>query len=415
MNINMIIKKINSWCVMFPTYDISYEDFGNTIMNFSKELNFTFESFLLKNEELVSVSTKDLITIYEADYFDENNNQVRLFVEIAKDNKSKSVKDSRYLITLGFSDTPALFHFNHKKGDTENPILLDRWLSNCLNEINEQRRTPFEYYLSDSPYLGYGVEGGSKTTADLFKITLFGALNAIDVKKVWIARIRHIREGDLYRSFSYAILPYGLVDWLIFPDAVGLDSGGARFGYDSIEKSIQESQKIGDIKIIDIDAPIEEFKKKFKYLYSDVSYHHHKESLYERVNRIKKDDEHLNIYFSEIKRIDGDIKKEEYMLALREMRALIEGICKYICEINAVKIESKNPKISHLSSALIENELLDPHIKNWFEAFNSIANEAAHGIDSSKVFKMDYEIKNELFNTTIKLGEHLIIQLFSKI
>ena len=400
---------------MFPMYDISYKEFNKIVIDFSKELNYSFKSFSLNSEELTHINTKDLITIYEADYFDENNNQVRLFVEIAKDNKKKSIKNSRYLITLGFSDTPALFHFNYKRGDTEIPILLDRWLSNCLNEINEQRRTPFEYYFSDSPYLDYGMEGASSTTADLFKITLFGALNTIDVKKVWIARIRHISKGDLYRSFSYAILPYGLVDWLIFPDAVGLDSGGARAGYESIENSIQESQKIGDIKIIDIDASIEEFKNKFKYLYLDVYYHHHKESLYERVNRMKKDDEHLNIYFSEIQRIDGEIKNEEYMLALRDMRALIEAICKYICEINDVKIESKKHKISNLSTALVENKILDPHIRNWFEAFNSIANEAAHGIDSSKIFKMDYEIENDLFNTTIKLGEHLIIQLFSKI
>lgn len=400
---------------MFPMYDISYKEFNKIIIDFSKELNCSFKRFSLNSEELTSINTKDLITIYEADYFDENNNQVRLFVEIAKDNKKKSIKNSRYLITLGFSDTPALFHFNYKRGDTEIPILLDRWLSNCLNEINEQRRTPFEYYFSDSPYLDYGMEGASSTTADLFKITLFGALNTIDVKKVWIARIRHISKGDLYRSFSYAILPYGLVDWLIFPDAVGLDSGGARAGYESIENSIQESQKIGDIKIIDIDASIEEFKNKFKYLYLNVYYHHHKESLYERVNRMKKDDEHLNIYFSEIQRIDGEIKNEEYMLALRDMRALIEAICKYICEINDVKIESKKHKISNLSTALVENKILDPHIRNWFEAFNSIANEAAHGIDSSKIFKMDYEIENDLFNTTIKLGEHLIIQLFSKI
>lgn len=400
---------------MFPMYDITYKEFNKIVIDFSKELNYSFKSFSLNSEELTHINTKDLITIYEADYFDENNNQVRLFVEIAKDNKKKSIKNSRYLITLGFSDTPALFHFNYKRGDTEIPILLDRWLSNCLNEINEQRRTPFEYYFSDSPYLDYGMEGASSTTADLFKITLFGALNTIDVKKVWIARIRHISKGDLYRSFSYAILPYGLVDWLIFPDAVGLDSGGARAGYESIENSIQESQKIGDIKIIDIDASIEEFKNKFKYLYLDVYYHHHKESLYERVNRMKKDDEHLNIYFSEIQRIDGEIKNEEYMLALRDMRALIEAICKYICEINDVKIESKKHKISNLSTALVENKILDPHIRNWFEAFNSIANEAAHGIDSSKIFKMDYEIENDLFNTTIKLGEHLIIQLFSKI
>lgn len=58
---------------------------------------------------------------------------------------------------------------------------------------------------------------------------------------------------------------------------------------------------------------------------------------------------------------------------------------------------------------------IDPHIMSWFEAFNSIANESAHEIDSSKVFEMEHEIKKDLFDTTTKLGQHLIKQLFSKV
>ena len=88
---------------MFPMYDITYKEFNKIVIDFSKELNYSFKSFSLNSEELTHINTKDLITIYEADYFDENNNQVRLFVEIAKDNKKKSIKNSRYLITFSTS------------------------------------------------------------------------------------------------------------------------------------------------------------------------------------------------------------------------------------------------------------------------------------------------------------------------
>lgn len=397
---------------MFPTYDINYDEFIEFVTNFSNELGFTFDDFSFNTEEIKTPENNPVV-YYEAEY-SKNENQVRLFVDIVKDDNTKKVKDSKYYLTLGFSDTPTIFYFSHKMGDTNIPSLLDRWLSKCLKEINELKRTTFEYYLLDSPYINYGVWGDSNTTANLFKITLFGSLSTIDVKKIWIARIRHISKGDLYRSFSYAILPYGLVDWLIFPDSVGLDSGGGRAGYEQIEKSIQEAQTVGDIKIIDIDASIEEFQKKFKYLYTDDFNPHNVDSLHEKVSRMKNNDDKLNNYFSEIRRIDEEIEKQEYLLALRGMRALIESLCKHVCKINSIEIKSEKPNINHLSSALAENKILDPHIKNWFEAFNSIANEAAHEIDSSNVFKMDHEVKNDLLNTTIKLGEHLIIQLLSK-
>ena len=397
---------------MFPTYDINYDEFTEFVTIFSNELGFTFDDFSFNTEE-TKISEGNLVVYYEAEY-SKNENQVKLFVDIVKDDNTKNVKDSRYYLTLGFSDTPAIFYFSHKMGDSNIPSLLDRWLSKCLKEINELKRTTFEYYLSDSPYVNYGVEGDSYTTANLFKITLFGSLSTIDVKKIWIARIRHISKDDLYRSFSYAILPQGLVDWLIFPDSVGLDSGGGRAGYEQIENSIKEAQRVGDIRIIDIDASIEEFKQKFKYLYADDFNPHNIDTLHEKVSRMKNNDDKLNNYFSEIRRIDKEIEKQEYLLALRDMRALIESLCKYICRIKSIEIESENPKINNLSSALVKNEILDPHIIVWFNAFHSIANEAAHEIDSSNVFKMDHEVKNDLLSTTIKLGEHLVIQLISK-
>ncbi|VVB84319.1 Uncharacterised protein [uncultured archaeon] len=260
---------------MFPKYDISYDEFKYMIKSFSHELDYPFEKISINKEEYKSDS--NLAIYYDAKYNDINKNHFSLFVEIVKDQNSGDVKDAKYTLELGFFDTPASFYFFHKIGDKEIPALLERWLSNCLKEIKEYKRTPFDYYFYDSPYLNYGMVGISNTTANLFKITLFGALNTIDIKQVWIARIRHIRKDDLYRSFSYAILPYGQIDWLIFPDAVGLDSGGARGGYEVIENSIKEAQKIGKIKIIDIDASIEEFQNKFKYLYPQDFELHHRE------------------------------------------------------------------------------------------------------------------------------------------
>ena len=397
---------------MFPTYNINYDEFIEFVRIFSNELGFTFNNFSFNTEE-IKTPENNLVVYYEAEY-SENNNHVQLFVDFVKDDNTKNVIDSRYSLTIGFSDTPAVFYFSYKMGDTNIPYILDRWLSKCLIEINELKRTTFEYYFSDSPYINYGVEGVSGTTADLFKIAIFGSLSTINVKKMWIARIRHISKGDLYRSFSYAILPHGLVDWLIFPDSVGLDSGGGRAGYEQIENSIKEAQTVGDIRIIDIDASIEEFQQKFKYLYTDDYNPHNMDSLHEKVSRMKNNDDKLNVFLSEIRRIDKEVEKQEYLLALRGMRALIESLCKHICRVKNIEIKAENPKINDLSSALVQNEILDPHIKIWFNAFYSIANEAAHEIDSSNVFKIDHEIKKDLLSTTIKLGEHLIIQLLSK-
>ncbi|MFZ3383135.1 MAG: hypothetical protein WA144_04340 [Candidatus Methanoperedens sp.] len=399
---------------MFPKYDISYDEFKDMIKSFSHELNYPFEKISIKKEEYKSES--NLFIYYNAKYNDINKNHLDLFVKIVKDQNSGDVKDAKYTLELGFFDTPASFYFFHKIDDKEIPALLERWLSNCLKYIKEYKRTPFDYFFYDSPYLNYGREGDSLTTANLFKITLFGILNTNDVKQVWIARIRHIRKDDLYRSFTYAILPYEQIDWLIFPDAVGLDSGGARSGYEDIENSIKEAQKIGDIKIIDIDASIEEFQNKFEYLYPhDFELHHIEITLYEKIVRMKKDNIQLTEFIKEIQRIDEEIIKQEYMPALRDMRALIEGICKYICRTNKIQIKSDDPNINHLSSALLEKKIIDPHILSWFNAFNSIANETAHDIDSSKIFEMEQEIKNDLFETTIKLGGHLILQLYSKV
>ncbi|MCK4797711.1 MAG: hypothetical protein KAT05_10030, partial [Spirochaetes bacterium] len=209
---------------MFSTYDINYSNFNEFIKDFANKLKYPINEFSINKKEYPYET--ELFVYYTARYNDINNNQVRLSVEIVKNPKTNNIIEARYSIDLGFYDTPVLFNFYHKMGDTDYPYILIRWLFDCLNKINAYKVTPFEYYFSDFPYLKYGIRGISDTTAYLFKVTLSGILNINHDKQVWIARIRHIRKDDLYRSFSYAILPYGEIDWLIFPDAVGLDSGG---------------------------------------------------------------------------------------------------------------------------------------------------------------------------------------------
>ncbi|MCK4798764.1 MAG: hypothetical protein KAT05_15410, partial [Spirochaetes bacterium] len=337
---------------MFPTYDISYEIFKEFVNDFAKELNYPFSEFSINKTEYPK--EKELFVYYNAKYNDINNNYLSLNVDLVKDQKSDDVKDAKYTLQLGFFDTPASFYFFHKIGDTEMPALLERWLSNCLKEVKDYKRTPFDYYFYDSPYLNYGMVGISNTTANLFKITLFGTLNTIDIKQVWVARIRHFRNDDLYRSFSYAILPYGHIDWLIFPDAVGLDSGGARGGYRDIENSIKEAQKIGEVKIIDIDASIEELKNKFKYLYPRDLEPQHVEILYEKLTRMNKSGVEFTEFLKVAKRIDNEINNREYMLVLREMRAMIQGLGKHICKTKNIPLEN-NPNINQLSGTLLKN------------------------------------------------------------
>lgn len=148
----------------------------------------------------------------------------------------------------------------------------------------------------------------------------------------------------------------------MFPDSVGLDSGGARGGYESIENSITEAQKLCEIRIIDIDASIEAFKNKFQYLYPQYFEPHKEESLYEILNRMKGDNVQLTEFLKEAQRIDEAIKKQEYMSAFRDMRAMIEGLLKHICKIKGIEVKGKGdkpdkPKIAQYSNALKENNI----------------------------------------------------------
>jgi hypothetical protein len=141
------------------------------INNFSQELIFPFNEFSIKKEE-DEFDSKTARLYYIIEYSDEKKNFLRLFVEILRDKKNGYMKQENYTLNLIFSDSPAQFYFTNKNS----PSQLDRWLSHCLNEINEYKRTPFDYYFHNSPYLNYGIDGLSDTTAYLFKITLFGIL-----------------------------------------------------------------------------------------------------------------------------------------------------------------------------------------------------------------------------------------------
>jgi len=102
------------------------------------------------------------------------------------------------------------------------------------------------------------------------------------------------------------------------------------------------------------------------------------------------------------------------MRALRGMRALIEGLCKEICKIKGFEITEK-PNIPKLCSILISNKIIDGHMRSWFDAFYSIANEAAHNVDSGNIIDSRPEMRNGVFNTTIEIGNLLTLQLITKI
>lgn len=391
---------------MFPSYDFCLKDFKKGVRSFADEINLPFNNFSFEDR------SGPEFAYYSVEY-EKNEYYIGFYVSWDWDIEKRSVENIIYSLQLNFPDTPAHFHFFNKTDKNENPPVLERWLSFCLSEINVSQQDPFEYYFHDGSYKNFGYEGYSDPTAYFFKIALSGILSARE-DRIWVVRIRHIREDDLYRSFSYAILPDSRVDWLIFPDAVGLDSGGGRRGYEEIEACIDEAKKRADIRIIDIDASKEEFKKRFEFLYPGLSEEPAKSPLYEKVMHMISEREKVQIFLMEIQDIDGQINKQEHMRALRGMRALIEGLCKEICRINGFKIP-ENPKIPNLSGTLISNKIIDGHMRSWFDAFYSIANEAAHNVDSGNIIDPRPEMRNGVFNTTIEIGNLLILQLITKI
>lgn len=74
---------------MFPTYDISYDDFKGMIKSFSDELNYPFDKFSIERDEGKSKGV--LFVYYKTEYYDANKNRLNLYVTIQKNQKNKVV------------------------------------------------------------------------------------------------------------------------------------------------------------------------------------------------------------------------------------------------------------------------------------------------------------------------------------
>ncbi len=260
------------------------------------------------------------------------------------------------------------------------------------------------------------IYGISEDSPDDEAELLFNGLLLTQKRKVLIYKFRHMTQEDyLQRSFSYAILatPNNALNslWIVFPDACGLDSGGAHNSYELFEKLIEKlRKKIGvDLKRYDINyREFELFLSKKAISFDSATREYilkpYKFSMC--CPRILSDSE------QDFNKVIEKFEQENYSEALRDLRAIVQQAQMNVIE--KLGLKDKKPKKANVNSLaeLLKNEgQIDERIVPMFLAFSSITNVASHTTDFPSIEDMKDSIFKKRIILTIYLGLQLIEEL----
>lgn len=210
---------------------------------------------------------------------------------------------------------------------------------------------------------------------------------------IHIMKIKHIREGDNYRSFSYGIFDFLNNEWIIYPSCSGQDSGGASSSEHNIMKLIKNAEETTKINLIE------------KYMREDEFY------AYFEIDR-----RHLEIDFGDLnylynfkekgKLIFNLIHSRKLIDAIAEMRKVIEGMLNMAIEENNLK---EKDKIKDKYYLLVSEKILSKDYSSYLETFLRLANPASHRIEED-FWKQFPDVYNKFYfiSNGINLGITLI-------
>ena len=292
----------------------------------------------------------------------------------------------------------------------KHPKFLSRW---CSWAIFNFRQT---HQKADLHSLFYHAEvvvwGFPNYGADEEASLLFHGILGTQKGKVLIYRFRHIRLGDLYRSFSHAVFfkPRARGFWVVFPDTCGLDSGGAYSSYVHFEKLIQMIGQKLDVEIRTYDVEYEELDS-FLLMNSYSFFRMSRKGVLEMIHDFYEPRDVLEGSEVEYDKFIESLKEKEYAQALRDLRALVQQAQENVAKLKNIDYSSiSNPNINKLAHLLIKKKQLNGRLKPWFEAFSSIANIASH-----RDFPTKQDMKNSVLRTRILLTFYLGLQLFKEL
>lgn len=309
-------------------------------------------------------------------------------------------------------------YFAYEK-EISNSIPLERYASHAVYSFNiEHNRVNPKSIFGELEMRVYGRENSHFTHFEAL-IVLEGLKHIKEIKKMFrgcgdylnnikAVRFRHIRERDLYSTYTYAFhIPLGSGYWIIFPNLGGPDSGGSNIAFQRIEKLLNNIRDFGiyiHMEYYDIDE-----EELFKSLYENgdsfhKDYHsYNNDIVFECMYKSKLT---LSIFGNkfedEFEKFKAHYKNNELGTALRDLRTLVNVALKKIFEYKNIPLPEKDrdKTIEKLAGELEGNKIIDHKIRTLFSGFAAISNEPAHDIN--------YGYDDKLVLLTIMLGIQLI-------
>ncbi|GBE56834.1 hypothetical protein BMS3Bbin16_01047 [archaeon BMS3Bbin16] len=329
---------------------------------------------------------------------------VEVDFHVQSETESKNIKNwdsllyngSIYLLKNGIVVTS--FHKVDRFYQSDKPPEIWEWAGNLVEAFNDKRiKDRIGFMFGDSSVIALPPD------ANYVQVILRG-LVASGEEELLIFKIRHVNGG--FESFSYAI---NLGDWFVFP-VVGTSVSGSAIDIKKIDSLIEELNSNLTVCLIEFDVDLKELEDKFlKELYGI------RRDFYDDLNHKIKNrnlpDDIRQEYALEFLEIQKDFDDKKFLHALRNLRSLLEESGKYLCELNGIKVpENATKKI--ILPLIIKNEILEPRLDSWFDAFYAIANKAAHSVSLQdlNVFEQQYFLQQAII-----IGELLYFEILSKI
>jgi hypothetical protein len=317
-------------------------------------------------------------------------------------------------LSLAFKEEIPPYYFDENIDYLKwHPEFLSRWVAWAMFNFRQaHERVDLFSLFQDCTIRIYGIPNYSLPAEQECEI-LFKGIIAVQTNKLFIYKFRHIRDGDRYRGFSYAIRvdadrspPY----WVFFANQSGLDSGGAGGTYYVFEDMINLAKKSLKVKITKIDVEYEQLERFLLERKSGFDSILRGDDLHD-LFRFADPSNVLEECDAEYEKFQQRLNAKEYPQALRELRALVQQAEENVARMKSVDLSKIGElNVNSLAAALIKAKVIDGKLSPWFQAFSSVSNIAAHRNFPTRTELENWTLRRRVL-LTLYLGRQLLEEL----
>jgi len=322
--------------------------------------------------------------------------------------------DMEATLSVAFKEEIPPYFFSEKITHLKwHPRFLSRWAAWAMFNFRQTyEKVNLLSLFQDSTIRIYGIPHYSQPAEPEVEL-LFRGIIALQKRKLFIYKFRHIRHGDNYRSFSYAIrvdIDSGPPFWVFFANQCGLDSGGAGHTYTVFEDVIDLARQKLEVEIKNFDIEYDELERfllEKRSGFESILREDNLEDLFRFSYPTKVLEGSELEYEKFLQRLNG----KEYPQALRELRALVQQAEENVAKaqlVDLAKISELN--VNNIAAVLVKEKLIDGRLIHWFQAFSTVANVAAHRNFPTQENLKNFTLRRRIL-LTIYLGRQLLEEL----